>query len=203
MHNLHKFTKQDYNSEYGFHTHIWGPIQWSMLHLISFNYPVNPTEEDKINYYNHIVSLTNILPCKACRDNLVVNLKELKFNKNHMKNRESFSRFIYDLHNHVNLMLGKQKYATYEEVRDKFELFRAKCIDNTPTIPLHKTGCINPLNNIRSQTIIHIVPLNNKQESLIIDRRCIPSQNSLVSPLSSSYKIGSNSSQNSLQNSSH
>ena len=170
-----QFTDKDYNSGYGFHTHIWGPLQWSMLHLLSFNYPVNPTIDDKKNYFDHIVSLTNVLPCKACRDNLIKNLKALEFGERHLVNREAFSRFIYDLHNYVNLMLGKQKYLTYEAVRDKFELFRAKCVDETPTIPLHKTGCIKPLNNIQSQSVIHIVPMKNGQESLIIDRRCVPS----------------------------
>lgn len=167
--------KVDYNSGYGFHTHIWGPIQWSMLHLISFNYPVQPTEDDKVNYMNYIQSLTHVLPCKACRDNLVKNLSAMRFGKHNLKDRATFSRFIYDLHNHVNQMLGKPKYLTYEQVRDKFELFRAKCINDTPTIPIHKTGCIQPLNNIKSQSIIHIVPLKENQESLIIDRRCLPS----------------------------
>ncbi|MGL5936541.1 MAG: FAD-linked sulfhydryl oxidase [Cetobacterium sp.] len=154
-----------------------------MLHMISFNYPVNPTSDDKENYYSYILSLQNVLPCKSCRDNLTKNLKELNFSKNKLENREVFSKFIYDLHNHVNLMLGKQKYMTYEEVRDKFELFRAKCINGTPLIPLHKTGCIKPLNNIQSQTIIYITPLKDGQESFIIDEKCIPvNKGGLIKP---------------------
>lgn len=168
------FTTKDYESGYGFNTHVWGPMQWSMLHMISFNYPVKPTPEDKENYYSYILNLRNVLPCKSCRDNLKKNLSELGFSKQQLKDRHTFSKFIYDLHNHVNLMLGKQKYLTYEAVRDMFELFRAKCVNGTPLIPVHEKGCIKPLNNIKTQTVIHITPLKAGQESFVIDKKCIP-----------------------------
>jgi hypothetical protein len=169
-----QFNSNDYNSDYGFNTHVWGPMQWSMLHIISFNYPVKPTNTDKLHYYEYIMSLQNVLPCKACRENLTINLKALKFGQSKLKDRDTFSRFIYDLHNHVNVMLGKAKYLTYEEVRDRYELFRAKCVNGAPVVPLHKTGCIHPLNNIKSQCIIHITPLKTGRESFVIDNKCYP-----------------------------
>ena len=42
----------------------------------------------------------------------------MKFGMQHMKNRATFSKFIYDLHNLVNVMLGKPKYKTYEDSLD-------------------------------------------------------------------------------------
>jgi hypothetical protein len=75
------FDTDDYNSPDGMMTSIWGPPLWHTLHTISFNYPVNPTKEDKINYYNFFISLKNILPCKYCRDNLKANLKINPLNK--------------------------------------------------------------------------------------------------------------------------
>ena len=68
--------KDDYNNTNGFMTSIWGPPLWMILHIISFNYPIKPTIEDKNNYYNYILSLKNILPCKYCRDNFLNNLKK-------------------------------------------------------------------------------------------------------------------------------
>ena len=38
-------------------TGVWGCSLWHFLHTISFNYPINPTETDKINYKNFILSL--------------------------------------------------------------------------------------------------------------------------------------------------
>ena len=68
------FTENDYNSPDGMMTSIWGPALWHFLHTISFNYPCKPTTKDKEHYYNFVLSLKNILPCKYCRENLPNNL---------------------------------------------------------------------------------------------------------------------------------
>ena len=44
------FKRKDYISGDGMVTTIWGPGMWHFLHTISFNYPINPTDEDKTNY---------------------------------------------------------------------------------------------------------------------------------------------------------
>ena len=31
-------------------TSIWGPPMWHYLHTMSFNYPVNPTQDDKKHF---------------------------------------------------------------------------------------------------------------------------------------------------------
>jgi len=167
------FSDNDYNSNMGIGTKIFGPIFWSMLHIISFNYPINPTEENKDDYHKYLMSIKNILPCKSCRDNYIVNLKATKYGRDKLKNREVFSRFIYDLHNTVNKMLGKKNFSTYEDVRDKYELFRAKCVDNTPTDTRIETGCTIPVNNTKIQSIIHIVPLKKNGDSFVIDKVCL------------------------------
>lgn len=172
------FSKDDYNSDMGMSTLIWGPIQWNFLHIMSFNYPTNPSEKDKDNYHNYLMSLKFILPCKSCRDNYVKNLKMAKYGRNKLKNRDTFSRFMYDLHNIINKMLGKSNYMTYEYVRDRYEMFRAKCINNTPINPRFETGCTKPVNKIKSQCIINIVPLKQNQETFIIDKKCMPKKSS-------------------------
>ncbi len=40
------FDKNDYNSGEGMLTSVWGPNLWHVMHTMSFNYPVNPTEQD-------------------------------------------------------------------------------------------------------------------------------------------------------------
>ena len=59
------YTKKDYESGDGMLTSVWGPSMWHYLHTMSFNYPDNPTKEDKENYKSFIQSLKNILPQKG------------------------------------------------------------------------------------------------------------------------------------------
>ena len=63
-----------------------------------------------------------------------------------MKNRENFSKSIFRLHNQVNKMLKKKKKITYNQVKNKFEHFRARCNLNNEDYDITKeNGCINPL----------------------------------------------------------
>ena len=121
------YTNEEYNSGDGMLTTVWGPGLWHYLHTMSFNYPNNPTKEDKKNYREFILNLRYVLPCKYCRINLVKNLKELPLLNKHMKSRESYSRYIYLLHEHINKMLGKISNLTYDNVRERYEHFRARC----------------------------------------------------------------------------
>ena len=43
------YTQEEYNSGSGMLTSVWGPSLWHFLHTVSFNYPVNPTNKDKLN----------------------------------------------------------------------------------------------------------------------------------------------------------
>ena len=85
-------------------TSVWGPSLWHTLHTVSFNYPVKPTIKDKINYRRFVLELKYVLPCKYCRMNLRKNFKELPLTMAKMKSRETFSRYIYDLHELINKM---------------------------------------------------------------------------------------------------
>ena len=121
------FTTYDYKSDNGMFPTVWGPLMWHFLHIMSFNYPNNPDIKTKKYYYNFILNLQNVLPCKICRNNLKKNLKQLKFSiKTHMKNRYTFSKFIYSLHDKVNKMLGKKASPNYVDVRNFYECFLAK-----------------------------------------------------------------------------
>jgi hypothetical protein len=51
------FTKKEYNSGDGMLTTAWGPAIWHYLHMMSFNYPVKPTLEDKKHYREFILNL--------------------------------------------------------------------------------------------------------------------------------------------------
>jgi hypothetical protein len=121
------FTEKDYESGDGMLTSVWGPSMWHFLHTMSFNYPIKPCCSEKQNYYNFIINLRNILPCGKCRENLCKNFKKLPLKKIHMASRATFSRYVYDLHELINNMLNKKSGLSYEDVRERYEHFRARC----------------------------------------------------------------------------
>ena len=174
------FKKSDYNAGDGFLTSTWGPPMWHYLHTMSFNYPINPTEEDKKHYRDFILNLQYVLPCKYCRINLKTNLKQLPLKMSDMKNRETFSRYIYNLHELVNKMLHKNSNLSYCDVRERYEHFRARCMEENPTIFKFKKlktrkrekGCTEPLYGKKSKCIIKIVPQDDKRKTFQIDNKC-------------------------------
>ena len=177
------FTKSDYNSGDGMLTTVWGPSLWHYLHTMSFNYPLNPTKEDKIHYLEFMLSLQNVLPCKYCRMNLKTNYKQLPITMNSMENRDTFSRYVYDLHELVNKMLHKKSNLSYCDVRERYEHFRSRCTQDDiklfkikPTKTLkHKKekGCTESLYGKKSKCIIKIVPQDKKGSTFQMDRKCI------------------------------
>jgi len=176
------FTKKDYQSGDGMMTLIWGPAAWHFLHTISFNYPVNPTAENKKQYRDFIYNLRYVLPCKYCRINLTNNLKTKPLLMSHMKNRETFSRYIYELHELVNKMLGKKSHLSYSDVRERYEHFRSRCTEEKPKIFTFKQnqtrkkkekGCTEPLYGKKAKCVINIVPQENKIATFQMDEKCI------------------------------
>lgn len=176
-----KFDHEHYSSGDGMLTTVWGPPKWHYLHTMSFNYPVNPTKKDKKHYKTYLEMLQYTLPCRYCRENFGNNLKLMPITPDVMKNRDTFSRYVYELHNLVNKMLGKSVYLTYEEVRDRYENFRARCtkkeiqervIDVKEMKNKKEKGCTQPLYGEKSRCIIKIVPQSEKGETFVMDDKC-------------------------------
>ena len=165
------FNNDDYNSNDGMLTYVWGPPLWHSLHIISFNYPVKPSKEQKEHYYNFFFNLKNIIPCKYCRDNYEKNLKIQPLNKTNLKNRENLSKWLYEIHELVNKDLGKKSNLSYEEVRERYEYFRSRCLNNPKVKEINK-GCTESLYGIKSKCIINIVPKDSKQETFKMDKKC-------------------------------
>jgi len=176
------YSKDDYNSGDGMLVTVWGPSLWHSLHTMSFNYPINPTLEEKKHYRNFILSLRNVLPCKYCRINLKENFKQLPLTMSHMKTRDTFSRYVYDLHELINKMLKKRSGLKFCDVRERYEHFRARCTNENSKLfkfPKNKTkklsekGCTEPLYGKKSKCIIKIVPQDETGETFQMDEKCI------------------------------
>ena len=179
------FKKNEYNSGDGMLTSTWGPAAWHFIHMMSFNYPVEPTIENKKQYRNFVYNLRHVLPCKYCRINLSNNLKQKPLLMCHMKNRFTFSKYIYELHELVNKMLGKKSHLSYCDVRERYEHFRSRCTEEKPKIFTFKKsltrkkkekGCTEPLYGKKSKCIINIVPQEDKAATFQMDKKCIKSR---------------------------
>lgn len=188
------FTKKDFHSGDGMLTTVWGPSMWHFLHTMSFNYPVTPTPEQKRHYMDFILNLRNILPCKYCRMNLTNNLATRPLRMCHMESRDTFSRFVYDLHETVNRLLGKKSGLTYCDVRERYEHFRSRCTQDAPKVfnftkfyrgDRGKTrekekGCTEPLYGKKAKCVISIVPQEVKVPTFSVDDQCIKKRGEVV-----------------------
>ena len=166
---IKKYNSDEYNSGDGMLTTIWGPPMWHFLHTMSFNYPVNPTRTDKKHYMNFIKSLVNLLPCKYCRENIKQNFIKLPINLSSMKNRYTFSKYVYDLHEHINKMLNKSSGLSYDDVRERYEHFRARCTKKKVKV---EKGCTESLYGEKAKCIIKIVPQSNKCKTFQMNSTC-------------------------------
>ena len=61
------------------------------------------------------------------RENLKENFKQMPLTMDKMASRETFSRYVYELHEHINKMLGKKSGLSYNDVKERYEHFRARC----------------------------------------------------------------------------
>jgi hypothetical protein len=171
---------------------------WHYLHTMSFNYPVHPTPANKRHYRAFVLNLQNVLPCGKCRENLTKNLQTHPLLDRHLASRDAFSRYLYELHEVVNEMLHKKSGLSYDQVRERYEHFRARCATSRPE-PLpaaavasgNKTktktkkrnggtrrlpkeqGCTEPLVGEKAKCVLDIVPVHSKRKTLTVDKRCI------------------------------
>lgn len=175
------FTKKHYLSNDGMLTTVWGPSTWHLLHTMSFNYPIEPTCDDKRNYRDFILSLQNVLPCGKCRKNLRENFKKHPLKLSHMESRYTFSLYVYKLHEIINKMLGKKSGLTYTDVRERYEHFRSRCNKSIEELKREykekknssEKGCTEPLYGEKAKCVLKIVPDNTPCDTFDIDEKCM------------------------------
>jgi hypothetical protein len=96
---------------------IWGPDAWLFLHTITFNYPDNPNEQDKVNFFTFFDSLKHVLPCEKCKKHYRENSKDLKENLN---SKDDLVKWLIDIHNQVNIQNNKSVWS-YTDVYNKYQ----------------------------------------------------------------------------------
>jgi hypothetical protein len=151
------FAKNDFISGDGFLVSVWGPLQWTFLHIMSFNYPVNPTPEDKKHYMDYVLNLQYVLPCKYCRINLTNNFKK-KSNLSYCDVRERYEHF---------------RSRCTEEKPKIFTFKNSKAKTKSNSKSKKEKGCTEPLYGKKSKCVINIVPQEVKTDTFKVDEKCI------------------------------
>ena len=85
---------------------VWGPSAWTFLHTITFNYPEDPTEDDKRKYYNFFMNLKDVLPCKKCQAHYKENIQKYDLSDN-LDSRQDLVQWLIYIHNEVNIKIEK------------------------------------------------------------------------------------------------
>jgi hypothetical protein len=93
----------------------WGPSGWKFLHAISFAYPIHEASQiTKIKYLTFFKLLKYVLPCATCRRGYTQDSWDLSIKV--LKNRDTLSRWLVDVHNRVNIRLGK-RVRSYDDIK--------------------------------------------------------------------------------------
>lgn len=176
--------KIDYNSGQGMRTSAWGPVFWTTLGFVASGYPPKPTADQRETYQQFFDAFFKVLPCRACRENSVDNLVSSGYGPSVFRTRASLTRFVCDMHNAVNEMLGKDVHWTYKQFRDFYESLRARCVKGKDIGDKARShgGCYGDIgqHDPRVTTIIRMLPeaeaneykAVNHCDSLALDAKC-------------------------------
>jgi len=104
---------------------FWGPQFWASMEFVAFNYPTDPTQQDRKNMRNFFSAVAQVLPCQSCREHFQQLLKDYPV-ENHLDTREALTKWLVEAHNRVNERLGKPR-VPYTVVADKYQQFRGTC----------------------------------------------------------------------------
>lgn len=140
---------------------IWGSHLWFSLHTISLNYPLKPNEIDKKYYRNFFINLQEVIPCSVCKTNYKRHLNEHPID-NYLHNRKEIVYWVIDMHNMVNVEIGKKVYS-YDKVIKKYEdVYNKKIIlDSNSNSSSSNDTCDNYELNENYINKINNTPLNN------------------------------------------
>lgn len=94
---------------------IWGPYMWFILHIISFEYPHNPTEHEKNAYRDFFQTLKYILPCKDCRKHYTKHIQQYPITP-HLDSKKTLIDWLVQVHNSVNISLNKPTLTTQQMI---------------------------------------------------------------------------------------
>ena len=90
------------------HPNVWGPRFWFVFHIATTVYPTKPSSHVRTAFFNFILSIPLLLPCKECRNHCMKYISEnLNVVKSAVFSRRQVFEFFVNFHNSVNRRRGK------------------------------------------------------------------------------------------------
>ena len=104
---------------------IWGPHYWFVLHTIALNYPLHPNETSKKKYYDLVQNLPIFIPIENM-GNLFSKLLDKYPVTPYLDSRDSFIKWMYFIHNQVNLSLNIPEKTLQDTLQEYYKLYDTK-----------------------------------------------------------------------------
>lgn len=108
----------------------WGPAAWKFMHAIARNLPAQVPGEVQESLGQFVAALPKVLPCHTCGDHLQRHIAEDPIGS-HLGTRAEVERWFVDLHNKVNVALGKPVLSVHDG-----SISAAHACDNPNASPL-------------------------------------------------------------------
>jgi hypothetical protein len=107
---------------------IWGPHYWFVLHTIALTYPIYPNETIKKKYYDFIYNLPIFIPISNM-GNSFSELLDLYPVTPYLDSRESLMKWMYFIHNKINVSLKLPEKTMAESLASYHNLYEPKEIN--------------------------------------------------------------------------
>jgi hypothetical protein len=102
---------------------IWGKPSWEYYHYVTFNYPENPTPDDKNNYKTWAKMFGLTLPCKTCSDGYLAlfdnPVSGVSLTDDALASIESFVEWGYKMRTEIQKKIGGEQ-ITYVAFLTKY-----------------------------------------------------------------------------------
>ena len=130
---------------------VWGPPCWAMMHSLAAS--VDASSRDAFCRFLH--GLSALLPCPECKQHFQDFLAEHP-PETTVRDRESASRYCFDLHNRVNDSLGKPQ-APPLLIRSRYgvslqPLTVPRVREDFPAAPMGRSFRVHPYPRMREYT---------------------------------------------------
>lgn len=104
---------------------VWGPHYWFVLQSMGLTYPLNPNAVTKKKYYDFIQNIPLFLPDLELGNEFSKLLDKYPVTP-YLDSRQSFTKWIYFIHNRINMQLGKDEISQIEAINTYYSCYKPK-----------------------------------------------------------------------------
>ena len=102
---------------------IWGPHYWFFLHTIAMSYPIHPNAVTKRKYYDFVQNIPLFIPVESMAGEFSKLLDQYPVQP-YLDNKESFIRWMWFIHNKINIKLEKPQISLNDFYVNYYEEYK-------------------------------------------------------------------------------